>query len=63
MKSTRIWLALLSLTLTSACASTGATECAWVKVISVTEGEINRLTLDTKRQIAAHNEKVETFCR
>ncbi len=63
MKSTRIWLALLSLTLTSACAGTGVTECAWVRIISVTEGEISRLTTGTKRQIAAHNEKVETFCR
>lgn len=52
----------LSLTLswTSGCASTPATECAWAKIITVSRDDV--LTRQTKEEIVAHNEKYETFC-
>ena len=60
-RSTRA-LPLLSLTLFVASCSTvsAGTECAWVKVITISRQDV--LTDETARQLLAHNEKVEAIC-
>ena len=60
MKSTRRFMICLTLLFAMGCASTRGTECAWVKIITVSNDD--KLTNETAAEILAHNRKVETVC-
>lgn len=59
-KLTLMFVLSLTMSWTSGCASTPATECAWTKIITVSKDDV--LTRQTKEEIVAHNEKYESFC-
>jgi hypothetical protein len=56
----RTWLVLTTLLFTTSCAG-AASECAWVRRISIDPKDSLSRTL--AQQIVAHNRKVEEFCR
>jgi hypothetical protein len=59
MRSTRLFLLCLTISLITSCAT--ADECSWSKRIVVTDAD--QLSRPTKEQIVAHNRKVAAFCR
>lgn len=54
---------MLMIFVTSCAASSGGNECSWVKKIYPTEDTEDRWTDEEVRAVAAHNRKVEEFCR
>ena len=60
----RTLLALtLTIWLTSCAATSSGNECSWVKKIYPETDPLNRWTEAEIRAVAAHNRKVEEFCR
>ena len=53
-------LVLLAMSMTG-CSLSGGDECSWVRRISPDSGSV--LSDPVKRQILAHNLKVQEFCR
>ena len=51
----------LMLILTASCATVVASDCAWVRQITVNEADV--ISRPTAEQIVAHNRKVVEFCR
>lgn len=54
-------LVCLTMILTASCTAPVASDCSWVRGIVVNDAD--RITRPTAEQIAAHNRKVEAFCR
>lgn len=52
------WLALAMMMFVSACSSV-SDDCAWVRKIDPDQAD----TINTLRQVLAHNTKVDKFCR
>ena len=57
----RMLLALPMMIFIASCTETVASDCAWVKRITVNAED--QITRPTAEQIVAHNRKVGEFCR